>query len=184
MTIKYKKYELSTGKKIYIYDGIVPLQLRDKIWSFINNSMFKIGWSDASTETGIGHKFLHSSFSDEDTLNCGLLPFLKETVIQEHISELILKKSIVNLSVPSDTHWAHAHPEKIVILYYANMDWEQHWHGETLFYTEDLSEIELALRYTPGRIVVFDASIPHAMRPQSKESDNYRFTYAMTFDVK
>jgi hypothetical protein len=67
-------------------------------------------------------------------------------------------------------------------LYYANLEWEQHWHGETLFYSEDLNEIDLAIRYTPGRIVVFDATIPHSIRPQSNVANNYRFTYAMTFD--
>ena len=183
MTITYKKHILPTGKEIHIYDGLIPLQTRMAVWDFINNSMFKIGWADSATENGCSHKFLYSSFNDEDTYNCGLLPYLiKNTPVKKHIEKLNLKKSIVNLSVPSDTHWAHAHPEKIVVLYYANMDWEQHWHGETLFYTEDLSEIELGIRYTPGRVIVFDASIPHAMRPQSTDADHYRFTYAMTFD--
>ena len=182
MPNSYKKHTLSTGKEIHIYDGLLPLQLRDEVWGFINNSMFRIGWSDANTEKGVGHKYLYSPYSDVDNQACGLLPYLRTTPVQGHIKNLMLKKAMVNLSVPTDTHWAHAHPEKLVVLYYANMDWEQHWHGETLFYTEDLSEIELAIRYTPGRVVVFDASIPHAMRPQSTEADRYRFTYAMTFD--
>lgn len=182
MPITYKKHVLPTGKEIHIYDGLLPLKLRCEIWEFVNNSMYRLGWADANTEQGVSHKYMYSSYSDADTEACGLLPFLKTTPVQEHISGLTLKKSMVNLSVPSDSHWAHAHPEKLVVLYYANMDWEQHWHGETLFYTEDLSEIELAIRYTPGRIVVFDASIPHAMRPQSTLADNYRFTHAMTFD--
>jgi hypothetical protein len=63
-----------------------------------------------------------------------------------------------------------------------NVGWRPEWHGETLFYSEDLSEIELALPYTPGRVVVFDATIPHSYRPQSTIADHYRFTLAMGFD--
>lgn len=176
-----KQYTLSSGKKIYVFDGLVPLQLRDKLFTFIVDSKYRIGWADGKSETSIKHKFLYSSYNTQDDENAGLLPFLRTTQVNDLISGLEQTKSMINLSVPSDTHFAHAHPEKIVVLYYANMEWEHHWHGETLFYTEDLSEIELALRYTPGRVVVFDASIPHAMRPQSTSADHYRFTYAMTF---
>ena len=182
MDFQCKKHTLSSGKCIYVFDGLVPLQLRDSFFNFINGSLFRIGWNESTTETGIKHKYLHSVYSKEDDEKAGLLPFLKTTKVNELISGLEQTKSIVNLSVPSDTHFAHAHPEKLVVLYYANLEWQQHWHGETLFYTEDLNEIELALRYTPGRVVVFDASIPHAIRPQSNSADHYRFTYAATFN--
>jgi hypothetical protein len=182
MPISYKKHTLSSGKEIHVYDGLLPLSLRDSIFSFISDSVFRIGWQDGTGQGPSAHKYLYSTYSEQDTNKCGLLPFLKTTAVNELIKGLKLEKSIVNLSVPSDTHWAHSHPEKLVVLYYANMEWQQHWHGETLFYTEDLDEIELAVRYTPGRIVVFDATIPHAMRPQSPAADHYRFTYAMTFD--
>lgn len=178
----YKKITLASGKEIHIYDGIVSMHLRSNIWIYINNSSFRLGWLDGTSETAIKHKFLHSSFTPQETEDCGLLPHLKTTPVYEHIKDLELKKSIVNLSVPSDTHFAHVHNEKKVVLYYPNMEWEQHWHGETQFYSEDLSEIELSVRYTPGRVVVFDATIPHAMRPQSTSADHYRFTYAMVFD--
>lgn len=176
-----KEYTLDSGKKIYVFDDLLPLQLRDKLFSFVSNSSYRIGWVDGTSESSSGHKFLHSAFTTQDDENAGLLPFIRTTQVNQLISGMEQTKSVVNLSVPSDTHFAHAHPEKIVVLYYANMEWQQHWHGETLFYSEDLKNIELALPYTPGRIVVFDASIPHSMRPQSTSADHYRFTYAMTF---
>lgn len=180
--LTYKKVTLSSGKELHIYDGLVPMQTRELVWGYINNSTFRLGWQDGNSETSIRHKFLYSSFSEQETVACGLLPHLKNTPVYEHIRDLTLVKSIVNLSVPSDTHFAHTHNEQKVVLYYPNPTWEHHWHGETVFYTEDLTEIELAIRYTPGRVVVFDANIPHAMRPQSTSADHYRFTYAMTFN--
>lgn len=176
-----KTHTLSSGKQIHIYDGLLPLQLRSQVFQFIKNSRFVIGWHDGEYEKARGHEFLHSVYSEEDNFNAGLLPFLRTTEVNAHINSISPLKSMVNLSVPSDTHFPHAHPESLVVLYYANLDWEHHWHGETLFYTEDLSEIEVALKYTPGRVVVFDGSIPHSIRPQSISADKYRFTYAMTF---
>lgn len=179
--MKTTEHILSTGKKIVVYDGLLPLLLRSKIYQFVKQSRFVIGWHDGEYEKARGYEFLHSVYSHEDNANCGLLPFLKDTEVDKHINGMEPLKSMVNLSVPSDTHFPHAHPESLVILYYVNLDWENHWHGETLFYTEDLGDIELALKYTPGRVVVFDGSIPHSIRPQSISADNYRFTYALTF---
>jgi hypothetical protein len=179
---QYKKHILSTGKEIHIYDGLVPLSIRDHVFVYVSSSKYMIGWKDGLFEDAVRHKYLFSSFSEQDNDECRLLPFLKITAVGELIKDLTLTKSVVNLSTPSDTHFAHVHPEKLVVLYYANMKWEQHWHGETLFYTEDLNEIELAIRYQPGRVIVFDASIPHAIRPQSVCADHFRFTCAFTFN--
>lgn len=181
--ITHKKLIVDLDKEIHIYDGLVPLQLRDKAFCFMTGSMYRLGWVDGDEEKARKHKYLYSSFSQQDNEECGLLPHLlgiKE--IAAHFEGLTIKKSIVNLSSPSDTHFPHAHPEKKVLLYYANMSWESHWHGETLFYSEDLKEILFAGAYTPGRVIVFDASIPHAMRPQSISADHHRFTFATTFD--
>lgn len=175
---------LASNKKIYVYDDFLPLQSRANLWNFVNNSLFRIGWADGETETSNNKKFIHSAYSDQDDERAGLLSFIKKTEINEHIKNLKHTKSVVNLSVPSDVYFPHSHSEKLAILYYVNLEWQPHWHGETVFFTEDLKEIELSLAYTPGRIIVFDASIPHALRPQSTASHNYRFTYAMFFDEK
>jgi hypothetical protein len=179
--MKITEHTLKTGKKITVYDDVIPLQLRSNVFQFVKDSKFVLGWRDGIYTKANQHEFLHSVYSAEDNLNCKLLPFLKTTEINKHIEGIEPFKSIINLSVPSDTHFPHSHPESLVILYYVNLDWENHWHGETLFYSEDLNDIELALKYTPGRVVVFEGTIPHAIRPQSISADTHRFTYAMTF---
>lgn len=178
----YKKYTVSTGREIHVYDGLVPLQLRARTLAFAQNSKFMLGWMDSLCEDARRHMFLHSSFSEEDSKNLGLLDFLKTTEINSHIDGLGLRRAILNLSVPSESHFPHHHDNELVVLYYVNNGWRPEWHGETLFYSEDLSEIELALPYTPGRVVVFDGTIPHAYRPQSTIADHYRFTLAIGFD--
>ena len=47
---------------------------------------------------------------------------------------------------------------------------------------DDQSEIAYASVYIPGRIILFDGSIPHAIRPQSVKAPKYRFTLSLFFD--
>ena len=95
----------------------------------------------------------------------------------------MLSKTILNLSVPSDVHYTHTHQEKKILLYYLNLEWRDGWHGETHFYSEDLTSIQYSSPYTPGRLIVFDANIPHTIRPQSIIAPNHRFTLALIYDT-
>jgi hypothetical protein len=184
MSIKYKNFTASTGRQIHVFDGLVPLQLRSKALSFAQNSRFTIGWMDSTCESAKKHSYMHSSFTEEDDINLGLITHLRTTEVGALIEELPRRRTVLNLSVPSESHFPHNHDDELIVLYYVNTGWRPEWHGETIFYSEDLSEIELALPYTPGRVVVFDATIPHSYRPQSTIADHYRFTLAMGFDKK
>jgi hypothetical protein len=69
-----------------------------------------------------------------------------------------------------------------VLLYYVNLEWREGWHGETLFFQENLKDVAFTSVYTPGRLIAFDAKIPHTIRPQSHIAAQYRFTLAMVFN--
>jgi hypothetical protein len=182
MTVNLKTHVLSSGKLIYVYDGLLPAVLRNRIFDFVRKSAYFIGWPDADHEVAARHQCLYTAYNDQNNQDAGLLPFLKTTEVNDHIKDLKVTRSVVNLSVPSHTHFVHTHPEQLVALYYVNLEWEHSWHGETLFYSEDMNDIDLALPYTPGRLVLFDGRTPHSIRPQSQIADHYRFTYAITFN--
>jgi hypothetical protein len=182
MAVDSKTHVLSSGKLVHVYDGLIPAKLRADFYDYVKKSAFFIGWHDAEQDKASKHSCLYTYYNGDQTTEAGILPFLQTTEVNDHIKDMDLTKSIVNMSVPTHTHFSHCHAEKLVVLYYVNLDWEQHWHGETLFYSEDLKEIDLAVNYTPGRVVVFDASIPHSVRPQSHSADHYRFTYTLAFE--
>jgi hypothetical protein len=182
MAAESRTHVLSSGKLVHVYDGLIPAQLRADFYEYVTKSAFFIGWGDSDQSKALKHNCLYTYYDGNQTFKAGILPFLQTTEVNEHIKGLDLTKSIVNMSVPTHVHFSHCHPEKVIVLYYVNLEWEQSWHGETLFYSEDLKEIDLAINYTPGRVVVFDASIPHAIRPQSHTADHYRFTYTLAFE--
>jgi hypothetical protein len=67
-------------------------------------------------------------------------------------------------------------------LYYVNLEWRDGWYGETFFYSDDLKDVAFTSLYVPGRILLFDGDIPHAIRPQSVAGPKYRITISTFFD--
>jgi Rps23 Pro-64 3,4-dihydroxylase Tpa1-like proline 4-hydroxylase len=183
--IEHRLIKCENQKEIHIFDNIFPLEFRQKSYNFCRDSFFKIGWSDIIIPERKSYDyFLHSTYSQEDLNNLGIMTHLVGTPIMDLVSGLSFSKAVLNLSVPSDVNYVHAHYEKKVILYYVNMEWREGWHGETLFYTEDLKNMQFATPYIPGRIIVFDGNIPHTIRPQSTIAAHHRLTLALIYDDK
>jgi len=176
----HTKYMLENGKELDVFDGIFPLSFRHIAYTFAKDSYFKIGWSDSDVPERKSHDyFLHSTYSETDLENLGYIKELQNSYVWDFISNYKIEKAVVNLSTPSDVNFTHVHPEDKVLLYYVNVDWQQGWHGETQFYSEDLTKVQFTSPYTPGRLILFDASIPHTIRPQSIIAPQFRFTLAL-----
>ena len=62
-----------------------------------------------------------------------------------------------------------------------NIEWGLNHGGETVFYEEDRREVVYINPYKPGRICIFDGSIPHCAKPQALIGPKYRFTIAIKF---
>ena len=63
------------------------------------------------------------------------------------------------------------------------MDWKDGWYGETIFYNPDnINDIVFTSPYIPGRIILFDGDIPHAIRPQSSKASKFRISLSLFFN--
>lgn len=69
------------------------------------------------------------------------------------------------------------------ILQYGNFSWDKNWHGETVFYNNNLDEILFTTTIKPGRIIVFDSTIPHSARSPSRIAEYPRFTIATKIKI-
>ena len=169
--MNHKRIKLSTGK-IDIYDDLIPLSDSQRVYEFlVKNCGWYLGWKD-NNDADVN---LHAS------LKLGEFDFITDHLKdQEEFEERTRGMSnsmvIANLSHASGVHHKHAHQdEDIVLLYYANIKWEEHWEGETMFFSED-GEVEYTCKYKPSRVVVFDGSIPHTIRAQSVAGPQFRFS--------
>ena len=176
-----QRMDSETDNIIQVYDNLFDFNYQSKIYNCVKTSFFKIGWTD-SNEFGKNYEFIHSNYSKEDIDALEFFKKLENTPIIDYIKNLEHTHTKINLSTPSDANFIHAHDHKLAILYYVNLDWQDGWHGETIFYDEYGKDIIFASPYTPGRIIVFDAAIPHTIRPQSIIGPKFRFTMSSFFD--
>ena len=163
-----------------ILDNAIPFHRMHDIHLFVINSLFEIGWKD-TTKLDNNFSYVHSKYSIDDINRSGILNDLSKTSLWNSLKGLNISSAVVNMSKPVDVHYAHTHSGSLVLLYYANLEWKPEWAGETLFYKNDLSDIEKAVMYKPGRLVLFDGEIPHTIRPQSMVGPSYRFTMSIFF---
>lgn len=173
--------EVDNGRKLRLYDNMFDMAYRTKVYEFMRKSLFQIGWADSFSPEKRGYQFLHSMFSEDDLKRIEFIDRLYQTPAGQEMVGHTLTKAVLNLSTPADVNFVHTHPEDKVILYYVNLDWDDGWHGETLFFDEASKNIMFASAYTPGRVIAFDAKIPHTIRPQSHIATFYRLTFALVY---
>ena len=176
-----KEVIADNNRIIRVYDDVFDFAYKQDIYAFVTKSLFQIGWADGSLIENKKHMFLHSAYSETDLNRLGYLDRIANSPVAKETEGYKLVHAVVNLSTPSDINFVHSHPEDKVILYYVNLEWNDGWHGETLFYSDNLKDIVFASPYTPGRIIVFDAKTPHTIRPQSHLAAFYRFTFALVY---
>jgi len=171
---------------IRVLDNVVPLHHRAMVYNYAANSLYKIGFTDGVQVQlqGQRYSYLCSMYGEEDVKNLGLMQFLEGTEIGDILKDYTPNSAAVNLSVPTNVHFAHTHGQDLVLLYYVNLEWKPHFYGETVFFNEDCSDIVRSLPYTPGRFVLFDGKMPHSIRPQSSAGPDYRFTIAIMYSKK
>jgi hypothetical protein len=177
-----REAEAENGRKIRIYDNVFEWNFRTKLFQFAKSSVFQIGWADSIVPEKAQYQYLHSVYSEDDLNKVGLLDQLLQSPLQDELFGYSVAKCILNLSTPSDVNFVHAHQEDKIILIYVNLDWQDGWHGETLFYSQSRKDIVFANPFTPNRVIVFDPKIPHTIRPQSHLAPFYRFTLAIVLN--
>lgn len=169
---------------IDVYDNLATFHQRDGWFKFIRESLFRVNGSDGF---GDGYRDqIYSSFSEEDLKNMGfigsnLFSFLDS---KYGISKLSLGQARVNLTTSSERNKVHTDLQGITVLYYANLSWELDWGGHTLFMDDDLNEAQLTCLYRPGRVVVFDGSIPHMILTPNVACPTTRFTLALQYHTQ
>ena len=169
--------------KISYYDDVVPTALRHQINDFCLKSFYKLGWYDSQDPSEYIPN-LHSNWSIED-LNKIQIPLYIEQCIKKTpwFTGKKLNQTVVNLVRPMDVHYIHHHRTNHVALYYVNLDWKDGWYGETIFYDEfKENNIIFTSPYIPGRIILFDGNIPHAIRPQSTNGPKFRISITLFFE--
>jgi len=91
------------------------------------------------------------------------------------------QRAYVNCSVYGDSYYAHrdcaAHERHVTALYYANLQWQPDWGGETIYYNDE-EEAEFAIMPHPGRVVIARGAILHRGNVPTRICYEERYTLA------
>ena len=173
------------SKEIYIYDNVYESHYTNKFYDFIVNSYFKISSHDSNSRDYHNEKSFGASYSIRDLEQMGIIEHLPDEIKNKfNISLKNCGRGLVNAVTSSGVY--HPHDDagdnaKWSFLYYANMKWDLEWGADTLFLDDDRINISSIIQPKPNRVVVFDARIPHLIRPSTIIAPQYRFSVNMTF---
>jgi len=175
-----KEISVCEGKKIFVFDDLFSLYERSIFYSFVNNSLFKITGSDRSA-SAYKNK-ITSPYGEDDVINMGFYKTKGFDILNNKFNFNIEKKQIrVNCSTSSESCEVHHDGEGLTLLYYANLNWELSWSGHTIFLNENLTDIEYVSAYKPGRVVVFDGTIPHMTMLSNHQAKDNRLTFVIQY---
>jgi len=88
-----------------------------------------------------------------------------------------------NFSTVDKMHVDAPNNNEYTLLYYANIKWDINWGGETLFYDNSAKEIIASIIPKPGRVVLFQGTIPHSARPVQIHCPEDRYTIALKLKI-
>lgn len=168
------------ANSINVFDDLISADLVDAIFESVHQPVYKFGQkSNVGDEFG----FWIAMVDDETRNNVPALRALWEAVDGNVTrGSYGIERMYVNAYNFGDcptVHQDHADEGHFTALYYANYEWNHNWSGETVFYNEAKDEILRAVYPRPGRIVVFDARIPHVAREPNRICPVVRYTIAI-----
>lgn len=91
------------------------------------------------------------------------------------------QRAYVNCSVYGDAYYIHrdcaAHERHVTALYYANLEWQPDWGGETIYYNDE-EDAAFAISPRPGRLVIARGALLHRGNVPTRSCYQERYTLA------
>jgi hypothetical protein len=191
MGMVMKKIKIN-DKEILIFDDLLSYAARASLYTFIVKSLFKTDGSDNEYAEDAGGYNIYSAYSIRDLEAMKFLDIPEMKEVLKHVEGYKIDQIRVNLSTLNDKN--HFHTDYVgtnvtsknvlnkSLIYYPNMKWNIEWGGHTLFANENMTEIEYCSLYTPGRIILFDGSIPHCILPPTNLAPAYRYSFVIQYN--
>lgn len=175
----YKEIIINNNKKIHIYDNLFTYQERLAFMEFLQRSFFKVNGTDYDYRDNQ----CYSAYTAQDLHMMNFLQTdgFKKLNEKYHLEGRDIKQIRVNFSTVAEKNRVHEDTTPITLLYYANTTWELDWGGHTFFLSEDLKDILYTCEYKPGRVVVFNGTIPHMIMAPSILALKSRFSVGIQY---
>jgi Rps23 Pro-64 3,4-dihydroxylase Tpa1-like proline 4-hydroxylase len=175
------------NKDIFIFDDVFPSHIVQKMYYFIMKSYFKIDGKDGEVleqqdKYSVG---ISSNYTKDDLINFGLIENLSNDIKEKFkIGYETIDRCIVNVITPFNSFHIHDDAGQNTVwslIYYANLKWDIEYGADTVFLKDNRKDMIQTVQCKPNRIVLFDTTIPHLIRPSTIVAPHYRFSINLTF---
>lgn len=176
-----KNIKTSSEKNITVYDDCFTQFEKQNYFYFLTQSLYRVNGGDVfSTEKQYQ---IFSSYSVLDLEQMGIInsPGFAKISQNHNLDKLKITQIRVNLVTPFEKNTVHCDTNGVTFLYYANPEWKLDYNGHTLFMNDDLSDAEYTCIFKPGRVVVFDGTIPHMVMPPTTNACGHRYTFVIQY---
>ncbi|HYJ35505.1 MAG TPA: 2OG-Fe(II) oxygenase [Rhizomicrobium sp.] len=167
------------GRELFVCDGMVEPLMQQHIGSLVKRLHYV---RSEKSRAGVPGLVAVCDIAPETIPNDNFLRGLRQTVERllpnEHFTD---QRAYVNCSIYGDTYYIHRdcapHERHVTALYYANLEWQADWGGETIYYNDD-EDAEFAITPRPGRLVIARGALLHRGNVPNRNCYEERYTLA------
>ena len=170
---------LISGREVFVCDNIIDPMMVKQIGAVVRSIHYLRKEKSRPGVPGL------AAVSDIPLERVTVDPFLRNVrhiVEQTFPTEQFLdQRAYVNCSVYGDSYYTHrdcaAHEQHITALYYANLEWQPDWGGETIYYNDE-EDAEFVVLPRPGRLIIARGAVLHRGNVPTRICYEERYTLA------
>jgi SM-20-related protein len=165
---------LVSGREVFICDNFIALSVASQVGAFVKTLPY------ARSETSLAGMPPSAASAEVPAT-----PLMTEFMIRlkEFAEEMFpgerfcAQRAYVNHSVYGDMYHMHRDLSSVTVLYYANLEWETDWGGETIYFDDD-NDAQIAVSPRPGRMVISRGAVLHRGSVPTRDCKQARLTIA------
>lgn len=180
LIVKATRRHSIEGREVRVYDGLLRANDLQGLTAALQNGAFTRTESARPDTQGFRHWVLNISIDA-----AAQLPVYQPTLAAagEFASETAYRiyRCYCNYAAHGDMLFTHTdcppNAGELTALWFIAPEWNADWGGETLFFDSSM-DAQAVVSPRPGRLVLFDGSLPHVGRPPNRICFAPRYTLA------
>jgi Rps23 Pro-64 3,4-dihydroxylase Tpa1-like proline 4-hydroxylase len=168
-----------SGREIFICDDMVEPAMQQQLNTLVSKMHYV---RTEKSRLGVPGLVAVCDIAPETIATDTFLRGLRQTVEKLFPNEQFTdQRAYVNCSVYGDAYYIHrdcaAYERHVTALYYANLEWQPDWGGETIYYNDD-EDGELVVTPRSGRLVIARGAVLHRGNVPTRNCFEERYTLA------
>src|SRR5690349_7907552 len=177
MTEPKIRKSMISGRELFVCDGVVEPIMMQQIGALVTRMHYvRTEKSRADVPGGVAVCDIPMESIANDTFLRSLRQTVQMLLPNERFTD---QRAYVNCSVYGDSYYMHRdcapHERHVTALYYANLEWQPDWGGETIYYNDE-EDAEFAITPRPGRLVIARGAILHRAHVPIRSCYEERYT--------